>query len=207
MEKGVIILCGGKSTRMGHDKATLPFGPEMMLQRIVRIAGHVVPPERIVVVAATTQELPPLPSTVAIARDKWPERGPLQGLAAGFEATSPKVEAIYVTGCDVPLLVPDFIERMFDLLDSYEIAVPRDQYYHPLAAVYRHSVSSRVQKLLEINALRLTGLLEMAHTREISVSELRDVDAGLMSLANLNTPEDYQRALMLAGFLGEGSAV
>ena len=37
MRKGAIILCGGKSSRMGRDKATLPFGPELMLQRVVRL--------------------------------------------------------------------------------------------------------------------------------------------------------------------------
>ena len=52
-------LCGGKSTRMGVPKATLPFGPETMLQRVVRLLGTVVSP--IVVVAARGQELPELP--------------------------------------------------------------------------------------------------------------------------------------------------
>ena len=56
---GGIVLCGGKSTRMGVAKAVLPFGPETMLQRVVRLLGTVVAP--IVVVAARDQELPPLP--------------------------------------------------------------------------------------------------------------------------------------------------
>ena len=37
MKRGGIVLCGGKSTRMGRDKATLPFGPELMLERVVRL--------------------------------------------------------------------------------------------------------------------------------------------------------------------------
>ncbi len=56
-----VVLCGGKSTRMGVPKATLPFGPETMLQRVVRLLGTVVSP--IVVVAARDQELPELPPT------------------------------------------------------------------------------------------------------------------------------------------------
>ena len=42
MNKGAIVLCGGKSSRMGRDKATLPFGPELMLQRVVRLISQVV---------------------------------------------------------------------------------------------------------------------------------------------------------------------
>jgi molybdenum cofactor guanylyltransferase len=69
MIKGAIILCGGKSSRMGRDKATLPFGPEQMLARVVRLVSEVVEPAKIVVVAAPEQELPVLPAAVAVARD------------------------------------------------------------------------------------------------------------------------------------------
>ena len=82
MRVGGIILCGGKSSRMGYSKAILPFGPELMLQRVVRLLSEVVSP--IVVVAAPTQELPPFPSDVLIARDQREGRGPLEGLLAGL---------------------------------------------------------------------------------------------------------------------------
>ena len=62
MTAGGIVLCGGRSTRMGVPKATLPFGPETMLQRVVRLLGAVVSP--IVVVAAREQSLPELPDDV-----------------------------------------------------------------------------------------------------------------------------------------------
>ena len=56
MAEAGIVLCGGKSTRMGSSKALLPFGSETMLQRVVRLLGEVVSP--MVVVAAVDQELP-----------------------------------------------------------------------------------------------------------------------------------------------------
>src|SRR5205809_2559240 len=88
---GGIILAGGKSSRMGLAKATLPFGPELMLQRVVRLLGSVVQP--IVVVAAPGQELPPLPHGLLIARDEREARGPLEGLFAGLSAIAPHAEA------------------------------------------------------------------------------------------------------------------
>src|SRR5436309_2393107 len=81
---GGIILAGGKSSRMGLPKATLPFGPELMLQRVVRLLSAVVNP--IVVVAAPGQELPALPSDVLVTRDEREARGPLEGLFAGLSA-------------------------------------------------------------------------------------------------------------------------
>ncbi len=67
MNAGGIVLCGGRSTRMGSPKALLPFGSETMLQRVVRLLGSVVSP--IVVVAAPDQQLPPLPQGIVITRD------------------------------------------------------------------------------------------------------------------------------------------
>src|SRR5262245_27673434 len=122
MRCGGIVLCGGKSSRMGRPKATLPFGPELMLQRVVRLLGEVVEP--IVVVAAPGQELPPLPADVQIARDEREGRGPLEGLSAGLATIAGRAHAAYVTSCDVPLLVPAFVRRLIDLLGKHEIVVP-----------------------------------------------------------------------------------
>src|SRR5262245_55502863 len=119
---------------MGLPKATLPFGPEAMLQRVVRLLGGVVQP--IVVVAAPNQQLPPLPVDVILGRDEHEGRGPLEGLLAGLTAIAPHAEAAYATSCDVPLLVPEFVRAVIDKLEGAEIAVPVEgEFLHPLAAV------------------------------------------------------------------------
>ncbi len=203
MEIGAIVLCGGKSTRMGQDKASLPFGPECLLQRIVRLLSHVVPPGNISVVAAAGQFLPSLPTPVKVTRDNRPGRGPLEGLAAGLRALPPHVEVVYFTSCDVPLLVPAFVRAMFGALGAYDIVVPRDQaYHHPLAAVYRRSVLDAVLELLEADQLRIRLLFDRVSTRELDVEELRFADPHLETLRNLNSPEDYQATLRSAGFGG-----
>lgn len=201
MNRGAIILCGGQSTRMGRDKATLPFGSECMLQRVVRLICSVVDLQNIVIVAAPGQRLPELPNGVQIASDERPQRGPLEGLAAGLRAVDGRVDAVYATSCDVPLLVPRFVERMFELLGEHDIVVPRDgEHHHPLAAVYRLSVLTHVQTLLDADRLRPRFLFNEVNTREIPVDELRAVDPRLATLENLNCPEDYVAALTAAGF-------
>jgi len=183
---------------MGAAKATLPFGSELMLQRVVRLLAEVVQP--IVVVAAPEQTLPPLPADVLIARDEQEGRGPLQGLHAGLTALAPHADAAFATSCDVPLLMPAFIRWMIDSLGDFEIAVPKeDRFHHPLAAVYRTSVADRIAELLAADRLRPVFLFEAAQTREVPVDELRTVDPELRSLMNLNFPEDYRAALAIAG--------
>ena len=193
-----IVLCGGKSTRRGVPKATLPFGPETMLQRVVRLLGTVVDP--IVVVGARDQELPALPRAVLITRDEREARGPLEGLRAGLQALPADADAAYATSCDVPLLVPAFVPRMIELLGDHDIAVMTiDGFTHPLSAVYRRATLPHIDALLAQDRLRPAYLFEAVRTRRVTPEEMRDVDPELRTLRNLNTREDYLAALAEAG--------
>src|SRR5581483_8650343 len=139
MQVGGVVLCGGKSQRMGRPKAWLPFGSELMLQRLARLVGEAVAP--VVVVAASGQELPPLPADVQIVRDAEEGRGPLQGLAAGLQALR-DADAVYVSSGDVPFLRPALVRRLVALLGDYSICVPfANACHHPLWAVYLTDVS------------------------------------------------------------------
>jgi len=195
---GGIVLAGGKSTRMGVPKATLRFGPETMLQRVVRLLSTVVSP--IVVVAARDQELPELPPATLVTRDEREERGPLEGLRAGLKALPATVDAAYVTSCDVPLLVPAFVERMIDLRADDDIAVMEiDGFTHPLSAVYRRATLPRIEALLAEDRLRPAFLFEAVRTRRVKPEEMVVADPQLATLRNLNTREDYLAALADAG--------
>jgi len=201
MIAGGIVLCGGRSTRMGVPKATLPFGPETMLQRVVRLLGGVVTP--IVAVAAREQLLPELPEDVIITRDEREQRGPLEGLRAGLRALPDSVDMAYVTSCDVPLLVPAFVARMIELMGDHDIAVMEiDGFAHPLSAVYRRDTLPHVESLLAQDKLRPVFLFDAVRTRRVQPAEMTSVDPQLRTLRNLNTPEDYRAALSDAGLPG-----
>ena len=201
-----VILCGGASRRMGRPKAWLPFGDERMLERVVRLAGTVARP--IVVVAAADQMLPELRVDVAVVRDPVPGRGPLQGLAAGLGALADSVELVYATATDVPFLEPRWIGRLVELSDGYDLVIPFvGGYQHPLAALYRrHTVLPAIEGLLSEDRLRLSILVDAVRTRVVDESEMKSVDPELQTLRNLNSPEDYARALGDAG-LSRGDAL
>jgi molybdopterin-guanine dinucleotide biosynthesis protein A len=197
MSSGAIVLCGGKSTRMGTPKALLPFGGETMLQRVVRLLAEVVSP--IVVVAAVDQPLPGLPGQVIITRDEQEGRGPLEGLRAGLKTLPTDVEAAYVTSCDVPLLEPAFVREMLDFASGFDIAVIEiDGFPHPLSAVYRRAVLSDVEDLLAADRLRPVFLFDRVRTRRVRPDEIT-ADPELRTLRNLNTREEYEQALVDAG--------
>jgi len=189
-----IVLCGGKSTRMGVPKATLPFGNETMLQRVVRILHTVASP--IVVVAAREQSLPELPADILVTRDEREAQGPLEGLRAGLSALPASIDVAYATSCDVPLLQPAFVTRMVELLGDHDIAVVEvDGFPHPLSAVYRRKTLPHIESLLAENRLRPVFLFDMMRTRRVRPEEMIAVDPQLRTLRNLNTKEDYLAAL------------
>ena len=198
MRFGGVVLCGGKSSRMGYPKAWLPFGEEVMLQRVVRLLSEAVSP--IVAVAAPGQELPKLPPEVEVAYDRRESRGPLEGLLAGLSALEGRCDAAYAGSCDAPRLAPAFVQRMTELLGGHQIAVPCEgKFCHPLAAVYRLDVTPHIESLLAADQLRPAFLFDAVDTLRVPVAELQAVDPELRTLANLNHPREYLDALAAEG--------
>ena len=188
-------MCGGQSRRMGQPKHLLKFGDESILQRTVRTVAAVAFP--IVVVGAPGQKLPPLAKDVQIVTDTQPYQGPLVGLVNGLVPLRETCDAVYLTGCDTPLLKPSFIRRMIATLGDHDAAVPSDgDFLHPLAGVYRVHLLGLAQQLIAAGQHRPRALLEGCRARRIPIDELRGVDPQLDSLRNMNHPEDY--AVLLA---------
>jgi molybdopterin-guanine dinucleotide biosynthesis protein A len=197
-----IVLAGGRSTRMGRPKASLEWHGSTLLQRVVGIIGRIVDGP-VVVVRAPGQELPALPPRVTLATDAREGRGPLQGLAAGLEAASGAARWAYVSSTDVPLLHPAFVGVVLRVAEreDVDVALPvAHGFRHPLAAAYRTSLLPAVEKLIAEDRMKPAFLFERARVRELTEDdllrdrELAGADPELLSLLNVNDPEEYERA-------------
>lgn len=185
---GGVVLCGGRSSRMGRPKAWLPVGGETMLQRAVRVVGEAVGP--VVVVAAPGQDVPPV--GVEVVRDEAEGHGPVAGLIAGMRALEGRADAVYLSACDVPYLTPAFVRRVCDRLgDAGVCAVDDGGRRHPLAAAYRVSLIPDVVSAFAGGLRRTSELLDLFPTRYLMGADVADIDPGLQSLRNVNTPDEY----------------
>ena len=183
---------------MGQPKAWLPFGNEVLVQRVVRLLSEVVSP--VVVVAAPGQELPPLPANVLVARDELEAQGPIGGMAVGFAALRGQVDAAYVSACDVPLLNPEVVRLICDHLGDADIAIPVDGTFpQPLSAVYRLTLAGRLNEMLAAGNLRVIRLWDGASVNQIPLASLREIDPELDSFRNANTPEEFAAIQRRAG--------
>lgn len=195
MGEAAIVLCGGRSRRMGRDKWSLPFGGETLLERTVRrVRGAV---GEVCVVAREGQQVPA--GDYTLARDPAEGLGPLAGLVSGLEATG--AERAFLTACDVPFLDPAFVRWLLDRSRGYDLAIPVVEGFHmSTAAVYARSVLPAARRLIGQRRLRPFFLLESVRTLEVDEREVRAVDADLAGFSNCNTPEQYERALRRAGY-------
>lgn len=192
-----IVLGGGRSRRMGRDKASLPFGGQTMLQRVVGVVSQVV--DEVWVVAREDQ---PVVGDFQVARDPAEGLGPLAGLVAGLGAMA--AERAFVTSCDVPLLKPAYVSRLLELSRGHPIAVPVvGEHTMVTSAVYSREVLPVAEDLLRKRRLRPLFLIEAFDARIVREAELREVDPELESLRDCNTPEAYRDALLAAGLRGD----
>ena len=141
--------------------------------------------------------------TSIVTRDEREGRGPLEGLRAGLKALPDSVEIAYVTSCDVPLLVPAFVERMIELLGDHDIAVMEiDGFPHPLSAVYRRDTLPHVEALLAQDRLRPVFLFDAVRTRRVQPAEMIVGRSGAADAAQ----SQYARRLSGARWLIAGLA-
>ena len=183
---------------MGSSKAMLPFGDRTLLQRVAACVEQTC--QAIVVVAAQDQLLPELPESVIIVHDSVEGQGPLEGIRIGLRALPDNITSAYVTSCDVPFLKPAFIEFMFTQLGTHDVAVAvENDFFHPLAGVYRVSMAGTIDSLFESGERRPRMLFGQVTTKKVSTDDLKSVDPNLESLINLNDSEQYHAALEALG--------
>jgi molybdenum cofactor guanylyltransferase len=187
-----IVLCGGQSTRMGQDKAQMPFAGETMLTRVVRLVGEVADE---VIVVMRPEGNPFLGLPVRIVHDPVEGLGPLAGIAAGLAASTSDTNL--VVACDMPLIKPAVLHRLVALRDDADACVAVvDGHASPLCAVYRSSVAGVAQELLAGGERRVMALLDRVQTKRVEAALFRDLDPDLDSFVSCNTPEQLEAAAL-----------
>ncbi len=186
---------------MGRDKASLPFGDETLLERIVGIVSPCVDEVRLV--AREGQELPSNRSLgLPVARDPAEGKGPLAGLAAGLRAIC--AERSFVVSCDVPLLRPELVRGLFDLSANHRAAIPLiGGHLMTTCAIYTKSLVCEIEAMLASGERRPRETLKLPGVCAIDEDEVRAYDPDLRSFMDCNTPERYREALRIAGFKPE----
>lgn len=182
-----IVLAGGLSTRMGHDKAALPWGDSDLLNTVLERLSPVC--KRLIVVSNLEREIA-LPGVQVVA-DYYKLCGPLGGMQAGLAASD--ADYNFIAACDMPYLNTAAVAYIRQAAEGYDAAVPYiDGHYNPLHGVYLQTCLPYIDHLLAEQNYRILNFYSQIKMRHITVEELRQFDPDLMTLSNANTPDDYQ---------------
>jgi len=184
-----VVLAGGKSSRMGRDKASLRWDDSDLLHTVLDRLAAVCP--ELIVVSNVPRALKR--RGVLVVSDSYPGCGPLAGIHAGLLAMG--AEYGFFAACDMPFLSSAAIARIVDAAAGWDAAVPYiDGYYHPLHAVYHKRCLPHIEQILAAGDYRVLSFYPQVRLRRISVDELRPADPDLRTLCNINTPEELATA-------------
>ena len=181
-----IILAGGKSVRMGRDKALLPYGSGTLIEHVAKRLGGIATPLVIVADRADKYRVPGVP-TIA---DEYPDCGPVGGIVTGLAAAGQGTH--FVVACDMPLFHPYILCYMADLATAnYDVVYPIiAERAEPLCAVYRHTALEPLREFLLRGGRAAQQALRELRGRQVDESSLRVFDPLMTSYANWNAPED-----------------
>jgi len=199
MRLGSLILAGGRSTRMGRPKESLPFAGEPLLVRVARTLASCTAP--VVVAARRDQVLPPLPQGIDRVDDERPGDGPLPAIAGALRFLRSHRDfadrdAVFVAACDAPFLSANVVRFLADRLGDASLVVPRvDGILQPLCSVWRLATATAIESLLAAGGRAPHRVADSVATRVVDADELRTVDPDLRALRSVNSPAEYERAL------------
>ena len=171
------VLAGGKSTRMGRDKALLDWHGRTLLDHMISLLSEAAHPVQVVGRA-------PLP-------DQLPGLGPLSGIATGLEASS--TDANLFIAVDLPHLTADFLKYLRRRLEnsSYPLLACKIGTDYPLCLGVWRPMLPEIKRCLSAGFLSVRGLIESNATEVISEDDLRLSGIETTIFRNINTPNDY----------------
>lgn len=183
-----IILAGGKSSRMGEDKAFLPFPEKSLIEILIDKLSFIFKDLIIITNKLHLYEKYGIKTYCDILK----ERGPLGGIYTGLVSSEDMHN--FIVACDMPFLNRDLIQYMLGEISDYDVVIPeRNDRLHPLCAVYSKNCIKPIEKGLSKNNLKITDFLKYVKTRIINEKEIAQFDLDNSSFVNINTPKDYCR--------------
>lgn len=204
-----MVLAGGRSRRMGQNKALMHLGNDTIIAHVIRQ------------MQAVTNDLLLITNTpdlyahlgLPMHADLVPDMGTLGGIYTGL--TYAASSTALCVGCDMPLLQPGLLSHLITILGEYDAVVPCVQaadrpretaelfpprsavpIFQTLSAVYAKRCLPVIDQMLAEGELRVHALYERICARIVEPEEWQSLDPQGLSFFNINTPEDLEKAIV-----------
>ena len=200
----VAILAGGRSRRMGRDKAFVPFDGRPLVARAVALGRSISPLAMLVVHRDHLDEdrycQLAADLKIRLCADEYDYKGPLGGLVtalrSGQTGNGQPGSSVVLLACDMPYLTRELIQLLIERhrVGGYAATVPVDQEgrLQPLVGVYSQSVLQVAEEMIRLDILRFEALLDRVRTRVIDFTEIAELRGSERFFTNLNRPADLE---------------
>lgn len=191
------VTAGGRSSRMGRDKAWLELDGQLMIERVI---AAIKPVTADVSIIANSPEYNRL--GLPVYHDTQTGIGPLEAIRAALANAS--LPRVLLVGCDLPFVTAELFSFLLSIKGDYQAIVPvgADERLEPLCAVYSTDALSYVTRLIESGGRKVSLLFEQIRTRLVNFDEIGHLPGAELFFENVNTPEEYSHALEVLHKLG-----
>lgn len=198
-----VILAGGKSRRMGENKALLPLGEASLVEHVIR-RMHRVTDELLLITNAPTEYTH---LGLPMHSDIIPDAGALGGIYTGL--TYALHDTVLCAACDSPFLVPNLLTYLVSVLDEYDAVMPYTYKAPPsnnkdapitlqtLCAAYSKRCLPIIELMLQESELRVHALQEHSNILTVAPEIWKAYDSEGHSFFNVNTPADFEKAQIM----------
>ncbi|MEE9215979.1 MAG: molybdenum cofactor guanylyltransferase [Anaerolineales bacterium] len=188
----IAIQAGGKSSRMGRDKALLPLGGMPLIEHVLqRVAGL---GDEILITTNRPEDYAFLGKRMV--EDHRPGAGALDGLLTALEAAYG--ERVLLLACDMPFVSRPLLEHLLAIDTDAEVVIPRREgKLQPLHAIYSKSCVGPVREALGAGEKRMISFFPRIQIRIVEQETLDQFDPDGLSFFNANTPDELTQAEQL----------
>lgn len=186
------ILAGGRSERMGRDKASLEWGKTTFVEYLYSSLKKIFKDVFVIVKKKVNKDNRYL-------EDLLEDYSPLTGIYTALKHS--ERQYVFVKACDNPLISEELIYEMYNYTNNnYDVIVPKAKDgLHPLYAFYSRGILLEIERLLENKIFKIINLYENCRVKYIRENEIKKFDKDLITIRNINTPEDLKNFRKLFG--------
>ena len=186
------IIAGGRSRRMGRDKALVDLDGRPMLQHVIDRVSDLGQAQTLLV---SNDHAAHARFSLPMQRDSLPDAGSLGGIYTALLHS--RCDHTLVVACDMPFLSPTLMLRMLELREEggHDVIVPRvDGYPQGLHALYSQACLAPVRERIEAGRLKVIGFYDQMRVRYLDEQEWQPLDPTGQALSNINTPQQLRAA-------------
>ncbi len=183
------ILCGGKSTRIGREKAFSLLNNIPIFEHVLKKLKDIFPK----IIISSNNPMFFKKYNIPIVEDIVKNKDAIGGIYSILKNID--TEYAFIVACDMPFIDKKAVKILLENVNDNDVVIPRiNGRFQPLFAIYSKNTIPEIEKSIKENNLKITSILHKIKTKVVSDSYFQGIDIK-KNFFNINTEKDYEKAV------------